>query len=197
MMFRGLLILFLLFLVQSVVVQAQTYTYSTQVSDKEIYDFLNWMTHNDGKSEIKFLKNNKKVSVKILPWDTANFVSKYVGEYDISHLEPDNKYLFKKSSGLDTLFTQVDRDYFLEQFISIKDSVWHKGMSGKKMLSLKKKDYNDVNYYSVPLFSRNREYAIIYKVYTCGYECAYGKYYLYKYDKDRWKFLMSVNPWTS
>ncbi|MFV0310874.1 MAG: hypothetical protein ACK5KN_04400 [Dysgonomonas sp.] len=197
MLLRGLLVFFTMLLVQSGVVQAQTHTYSTIISDEEIYGFLNWMTNNDKKSEIKFLKNNAKVSVKILPWDAANFISKYIGEYDISHLEPDNKYLFKKSSGLDTLFTQADKDYFYEQFISIKDSVWHKGMSGKKMLPAKKKDYTDVNYYSVPLFSRNKEYVIIYKVYTCGYECAYGKYYLYKYDIDKWRFLMSVNPWTS
>jgi len=197
MMLKNFLILLTILFVQSGIVQAQTHTYSSVISDEEIYDFLNWMTSNDKKSEIKFLKNNKKVSAKILSWDTANFISKYAGQYDISHLEPDNKYLFKKSSGLDTLFTQSERDYFIQQFFAIKDSVWHKGMDGKKMIPIKKKDYSDVNYYSVPIFSRNKEYVLIYKVYTCGYGCAYGKYYLYKYDIDRWRFLMSLNPWNS
>ncbi|WP_156032840.1 hypothetical protein [Prevotella sp. 10(H)] len=194
MKLRTLLFLITLLSVQFAV--AQKYTYSSVISDEEIYNFLNWMTENDKKTEIKFLKNNKKVSYKIMPWDTANFISKYVGQYDISHLEPDNKYLFKKSSGLDTLFNQEERNFFYEQYISIKDSVWHQGMSGKKMISAKKKDDTNVNYYSIPLFSRNKEYVLIYKVYICGYECSYGKYYLYKFDVDRWRFLMSLNPWS-
>ncbi len=173
-------------------------TYSSVITDREIYDFMNWMVKNDKKTEKEIFGKSRKASNKMALWDKSNFVTNNKSN-DIQYFEQDNKYLFKRSNeGLDTLFTQADKSFLLEQYAAINSSVWKKGFSGKK---IEKKDVvedSDLDQYSIPMFTLDKEFVIIYKVFYCGYGCAFGKYYLYKFIGDKkWKFVTAVNQWTT
>jgi hypothetical protein len=189
MKYKALLFTFLLGVVQ--IVSAQTY--STVIPDNEIIDFVEWMAKNDGKSEKKFEKKERKLSARIIPWKYHNIVSRYkTDEFD--YLEIDRDYLFKGSNGgLDTLFTQADRDFFLEQSDKINSDVWNRKVNGKKLEQPDREGNSDMRFYSIPLFSRNKEYIFIYRGYDCGYECITGRYNLYKLDKGKWRLIISIN----
>ncbi|MBK5722050.1 hypothetical protein JGH11_14315 [Dysgonomonas sp. Marseille-P4677] len=189
------LLLILLLMGVMNIVTAQTY--SSIISDKEIYDFMEWMVDNDKKSEKEIFGKNRDLLVKTAPWDTANFISENKA-LDIQYFEQDNKYLFKRSEGLDTLFTDADKKFLLDQYNSIQSSVWTKNIGGKKIQKRELKENDEINMYSIPLFTKDKEFVIIYKIFYCGYECAYGKYYLYKLIGDnKWKFVLTLNPWST
>lgn len=172
-------------------------TYSSIISDKEIYDFMEWMVSNDKKSEKEIFGKSRDLLANTAIWDTANFISKNKA-LNIEYFEQDNKYLFKKSEGLDTLFTEADKNFIFDQYTSIKASVWEKNIGGKRIKNSDLEEGDEINMYSIPLFTKDKEFALIYKVFYCGYECAYGKYYLYKLiGKKKWKFVSSFNPWST
>ena len=69
-------------------------TYSSVTSDKEIYDFLNWMTLNDRKYGEEPKLKRKHIYHKILSWDTTNFITKdtaLIKQYQ--YLSIDGRYL--------------------------------------------------------------------------------------------------------
>lgn len=73
-------------------------TYSTLTTDKEIYDFLNWMTQSDTKHKEEPKLKQKQIFYKIISWDTANFITKdtaLLNKYPFFDL--DNKFLFQRS----------------------------------------------------------------------------------------------------
>ena len=173
-------------------------TYSSVTTDKEIYAFLNWMTKNEKKYKEEPKIKPKQVYNKIKKWEIENFVPNskdteklikdpYFYDYDLN-------YLFQKRPGTDTIFKKPDRTYLIQQFVSIKDSIWHLKFSKSKLL--KKKNQKRPNYYSfsIPLFSINKQYVIVRKSYHCGSLCAYRGYYIYKkINNHKWKFITSVN----
>lgn len=174
-------------------------TYSSVISDKEIYDFLNWMTVNDKKYSEEPKLKRKQIYFKILSWDTANFTIKdttLIEEYPFFSME--GQYLYKRQSGTDTIFQQQDRDYLFRQFSGIKDSVWHHSFSQSKLLTNSKQIRPNRYFYSIPLFSLDKNYVIVQRVYYCGDVCAYGGYYVYRrIGKDGWVFVTAVNTWMS
>ena len=165
-------------------------TYSSIITDKEIYDFLNWLT----KTEPKYAVEPgiiKQVSEHIVRWDTSNFIQKDTLN---GH---DHFYLYKSRGGTDTLFKKEDRDFLFLQYTSIKDSTWHQPFKRSAMLKQKLETPN-WHFYSVPLFSRNRDYVIVFKEYYCGPLCAYGGYYVYrKKGARKWERITGVNTWIS
>ncbi len=167
-------------------------TYSSLTTDKEIYDFLNWLTKNEKKfDEAPFFKK-KKVYYKILHWSINNLVWK--DTTNTRFLEFDRLYLFKKKNGLDTIFNKSDRVYLLEQFKAIKNTTWQKQFRNSKMMYLEIKKKSNNYYYSVPLFSKDKKYVIIRRFYFCGHLCGYFGYYIYiKISKNKWKFLKCIN----
>ncbi len=150
-------------------------TYSSIISDKEIYDFLNWITIKDKKhAEEKKLKR-KRIQHEILSWDITNFTLK------------------------DTvLFNQEDRGFLLKQITSIKDTIWHSRFSKSKLLINKKQKHPNKYYYSIPLFFQHKDYVIVQRHYYCGNLCAYGGYYIYRrLDNKKWLFVTALNTWIS
>lgn len=170
-------------------------TYSAVTSDKEIYDFLNWMTVNDSKNEDEPKLSRKHISNTILRWDTANFIPKDTliingKTYRTGY----RQYLFQKADGTDTIFQQQDRAFLLHQFKAIKDSIWHEHFSKSTLLTKKKQIRPNRYYYSIPLFSVDKTYVIIRRMYYCGSLCTHGGYYIYrKIDRNKWEFVMSVH----
>jgi len=191
-------------------------TYSSVVSDKEIYDFLNWLTVNTKKYSQESKLKQKRICHKILGWDKEAFVIDTIlinERKQIIYLDEtetlrdsvqiykrqyvyDREYLYQKGYGADTIFNQHDRDFIFQQFTAIKDSIWHTSFSNSK-LQTEQKQLNR-HYYSIPLFSLNKNYVIINRYYSCGNECAYGGYYVYeRINKKRWKFVTVINTWMS
>lgn len=174
-------------------------TYSSVISDKEIYDFLNWMTVNDKKCSEEPKLKRKQIDYKILSWDTANFMIKdttLIDEYSFFSIE--GQYLYKKRSGTDTIFKQQDRDFLFRQFTAIKDSIWHDSFSKSKLHTNNKQTRPNIYGYSIPLFSHDKNYVIIHRVYYCGDVCAYGGYYVYRrIGEKEWVFVTAVNTWIS
>lgn len=174
-------------------------TYSSVTSDKEIYDFLNWMTVNDRKYGEEPKLKRKQISYKILSWDTTNFRAKdtaLINKYPNFSL--DHQYIYQKRGGTDTIFQQKDRDFLFKQFTAIKDTIWHDKFSKSKFLTSKKQKKPNRYYYSIPLFSVDKKYVIIHRQYYCGSLCAYGGYYVYRrLDNNKWEYVTAVNTWIS
>ncbi len=164
-------------------------TYSSLTTDKEIYDFLNWMTINDKKHRESPIFRRKQIYVEILSWDSSNFV---LNEGNAGF------YLFKSRGGTDTLFKQDDRDFLYNQFLAIKDSVWHSKFSNSKLLTNKEQKKPNRYYYSIPLFSVDKNMVIVRRTYYCGNLCAYGGYYVYRrLGNNKWEYVTAVNTWIS
>jgi hypothetical protein len=174
-------------------------TYSSVTTDKEIYDFLNWMTQTDKKHGEEPRLRRKQIYYKILTWDTTNFISKdtaLLNKYPF--FDFDGQYLFQRRAGTDTIFRSADRIFLFQQFIAIKDTIWHEGFSNSKLIKNKNQKRPNRYYYSVPLFSLDKNYVIIRRQYYCGSLCAYGGFYIYKkINKGKWKYITSVNTWIS
>jgi hypothetical protein len=184
-----IIIFFLLFFVQFPLF-AQTYSSTT--SDKEIYEFLNYITQNEKKHGEESLFQKKRVHYRIDSWDSTNFIR------DTSKYESWDSwnYLFKRETAMDSIFSKSDKDYFFQQFLGVKDSVWHKEFSHSKLVKQQVKPNR--YYYSVPLFSLDKQYVMVKKEYYCGSLCAYGGVYVYARDgKSGWRLLMVLNSWMS
>ena len=174
-------------------------TYSSVISDKEIYDFLNWMTVNDKKYGEEPKLKRKHIYYKTLSWDTANFITKdtaLINKYP--HFSIEGQYLYQRRGGTDTIFKQKDRDFLFQQFAAIKDTIWHDRFSKSKLLSNKKQKRPNRYYYSIPLFSLDKKYVIIHRQYYCGNLCAHGGYYVYRrLGNNKWEYVTAVNTWIS
>jgi hypothetical protein len=110
----------------------------------------------------------------------------------------DYNYLYQKQGGLDTIFKQIDRTFIYKQFTAIKDTIWHEKFSKSKLLTGQKQRRTNKYYYSIPLFSMDKKYVIIYRKYYCGDECAYGGYYVYRrLEPNKWEYITAVNTWIS
>jgi hypothetical protein len=187
----------LLFLLLSIRQFGQTY--SSITTDKEIYDFLNWMTKHEDKYREESKLKRKAVFYKILTWDSANFIAKdsnLINQFP--YFEIEGQYLFQKRAGADTLFSKADRRFLFQQFNAIKDTVWHMRFSHSKLLKNGQQNRPRINYYSIPLFTENKKYVIIHRYYYCGNLCAHGGYFIYeKIGDNKWKYITAVNTWMS
>lgn len=174
-------------------------TYSSVSTDKEIYNFLNWLTRTERKYKEEPFLTRKRVDCNILSWDSVNFIAKDTSmfrKYPLLSIEAN--YLFQGKSGTDTIFKQADREFLFQQFIAVNDSVWHDSFSNLKLLKTKTHRRPNRYLYSIPLFSVDKKYVVIRREYFCGDLCAYGGYYIYKKIGDsKWKYVTSVNTWMS
>ena len=106
---------------------ALSQTYSSITPDKEIYDFLNWLTKQDDRCNQKRLFRRVSISQNMDNWIPANFFQE---DTVFSNSNYDNDFLFDKGSVADSLFSQTDRVSMFLQFVADKDSVWTKRVKG-------------------------------------------------------------------
>lgn len=110
----------------------------------------------------------------------------------------------------DSLFNDEDRAFFREQFTLLGKIKWEQGkISGatiipkkdiKKVFKRKdgwerfrKKYGNCLTSFSLPIFSANFEYCIIYHWTQCDYLAGGGSTDLYKFDNGKWIFIQSYS----
>ena len=179
-------------------------TYSSITSNQEIYDFLNWLAKNETNYKDRPPFSGKKISQHIIKWDTVNFIP--TTPDSISNKYPkmvandffNTQYIFKSQDGIDTIFKPADRSFILQQFTSIKDTIWHSKFPNSKLLTNQKQKRPNRYYFSIPLFSINRNYVIVQREYYCGSLCAYGGIYIYKKITDKkWQRITAINTWVS
>jgi hypothetical protein len=150
------------------------------------------MTITEKKYEEEPFLKRKNIYYKMSTWDTANFVRTDTINNPYSEFE--RKYLFKKRGGSDTIFNTADRKYLLQQYFAIKDTIWHNRFKNSKLTKNKNQVRPNRYYYSVPLFSVDKNHVVVSKIYYCGSLCAYFGYYIYrKIDKDNWEFVTCIN----
>lgn len=173
---------------------ALSQTYSSITPDKEIYDFLNWLTKQDDRCNQKRLFRRVSISQNMDNWIPANFFQE---DTVFSNSNYDNDFLFDKGSVADSLFSQTDRESMYQQFVAQKDSVWKRRFKGA--VFAKKGNFNRAKIlYSIPLFSLDRNYVLVKMSCYSDELNAFGGYFIYrKKGNHRWKFVEGINVWQS
>lgn len=171
-----------------------TQTYSFQISDSTILNFMEWEIKNGEKfREDKKKRAYRKADIEIIPFDSINFIlpdSVHWSDwqYDL--------YLFNRFNKLDSILSEKEQPYLIEQFNSVKETVWSHKIRGAKFKKWKNLKYT--YFYSIPLFSSDEKYVLIRKSFYCGNICGYGGIYLYrKTANNSWEIVRILNGWIS
>ncbi len=192
--------LFILLLLLSLdTVKSQTY--SSIISDDEIYDFVNSIiVSNKNRFDWSLLKK-----INLHPeiedgWDSLNFVRPNIGNdtmrFIIKSGVDEIEYFFMYL-GIDTLFTEEDRLYMMKQYQSLKDTQWQTAFKKSRLTNKKQKNPNRY-YFAIPVFSSDKSKAIFNYTYYCGDLCAFGGYFIFSKDKHGiWQFIDAYGVWQS
>lgn len=176
-------------------------TYSSITSNKEIYDFLNSVSRSQHRHSEEPPFTVKNISARIARWDSLNFI-RNVDSNDLSYmllyLYATPPHYAHEDANLNSLLNAKDKEYIFKQFLAIKDSCWHQPFQHSHLLKQKKQVRPNRHYYSIPLFSLDKNYAIVFEEYYCGSLCAYGGYHVYKkVENYKWKEITVVHSWMS
>lgn len=167
-------------------------TYSSILKDSIILNFVNWEINKSGNFSGKKIEIFKKITKKISKYDATNFILPDSLQNSIWL----HWYVFDKRYNIDTIFTQKEKSYIIEQFISLKDTNWHHHI--KKSIIKNWKNPIGTYTYGIPLFTSDEKYVLIEKSYYCGNLCASGGIFLYKkVSKNNWTLLVVLNQWSS
>lgn len=135
-------------------------TYNELISDSLYNKFLLDITIAKGS---KYHFNTQFSNRRMLKWDTLEFSDDSMDFLEKLELIG---YLLKNKP-FDTLFTQLDIDYFKRQIHVQKDSLWRLPIKTTKFISNQRTDI-PYNSYSLPLFSSDMKLAIIKRKYFCS-----------------------------
>ena len=172
-------------------------TYSDIIEDNEILSFLTWEVNStDRYSEEPLLSLKRKIDPKIISWDSLHFIKPdSLPEHDFL---VSFTYLFQEKNVLDTIFKDEDKEYLFEQFKASKDSTWQSKIPKATISNRKNKRRSNRYYYSIPLFSKDKNYVIIKREYYCGSLCAHGGYFIYRtLNENSWELVKVINGWMS
>ncbi len=167
-------LIFILLLLSSSFVLSQNF--SSIISDKQINEFIEW--------ELKTNSKKNKIYYKIEEW-TDRFSQR--------NFSNSLQFLFTKENKLDTIFSKTDRGFLIDQKNSINQTEWKSDFENGKISKKRRKRY----IYSIPLFSKDRNFVLIYKEYWIGRENANGCYYLYRKKKVDWELVRTYICWMS
>lgn len=185
---------------------AHSQTYNSLISDNEYYDFINKDILRDS------IKVKHHIFRKHYPLFENEFFYKDSAEYLLNNVITNIHFIFRRfpygnktiTNNLDTIFSRRDIDFFGEQFRAMtKDTIWRNTFVNSVLID-SVEYYKDeklhwsqrakwgVWAYSLPLFSLDRQYAIIIKASSVG-----GGYYIYKLDEHgEWILIKILNPWS-
>lgn len=155
---------------------------------------MNLLIKSDKREEEDSKFKRRRIANKIMQWDSSNFISKNKSPTDQFI---DEYYYIYRPKFIDTTFKQVDKDFIFRQFVTAKDSIWRHRFPHSKVIIAKKQKRARRYYYTIPLFSADKQIVIIMKEFYCGDLCAYGGTYIYKKVGDKWKLFAEVNKWMS
>jgi hypothetical protein len=178
-------------------------TYNKIIPDQDYYAFIN----NDiTRDSVKVVQH---IFRKIIPLYPDNFYFKDSADYLLKNNSNKTIFIFKHhvwqssviSNNLDTIFKRTDIDFFGEQLKSMKKrNTWKKSFVNSVFIDKVEYDENDKNVfgrrakygvwgYSLPLFSRDRRYAIIIKLNSVK-----EAYYVYRLNKENdWELIKEFN----
>ncbi|MFT3911477.1 MAG: hypothetical protein QM737_18785 [Ferruginibacter sp.] len=173
---RSLMILF--FLACFLIGRAQNY--SSLISDKEIEGLIYYKV----KDTVDLFMFTPVISKKILSWPKAFLEFSDSGKIAYPSIYKRYEILF-----LDSIFTKADKKFFLEQVDSSKKKSWElKNIRYTTKLEAKNRE----TYLSLPIFSINRDYAIIRQQTKCPGHCGSYDILLYKNENGRWKYYKYI-----
>jgi hypothetical protein len=154
---------------------------TNEINFEKVYDFLNSTMTND---TIKFNLSDQ-TSFEMFAGDTTSILT-------------------------DSLFDNVDRDYFREQFAMLGEVKWQAGkIKGANVIpqqdlnkvfkkkngwnKFRKKYGNCLTSFSLPIFNKKCDYCIIYHWKQCDYLAGWGAVSLYKFENGKWIFITNYS----
>ncbi len=177
---KGLTIITFLFL--SLFTQAQTY--SSVVSDKDIYQFINWHLRSQRTFPKKSFLKRKAISHKITPW--------YKGGLE-EILSSEKEFILGYNFDPSQIFNEHDSLFMLQQFAGIKDSIWQRKFNFSYLVNKSKTQVRYLYDYKLPLFSVDGQYVLIQSGFYCGSLCGQWDLCIYKkVGKRKWKLFEEI-----
>lgn len=164
--------------------------YTSFSSDSEIYELIGSILTQEG---------NDRLSTKYL-------------------LQHDNDFHINSRDSLSiialgSLLTKTDIEFIFEQYEQRETFYFKDSFAGYTVInvdSLKQLDtaafwssyyskYGQQGFFaiSLPLFSLDKQTAIVNLAFCCGLKCAYGNLKVYKKLGGKWKAVLSINDWMS
>ncbi|RYZ24375.1 MAG: hypothetical protein EOO16_01420 [Chitinophagaceae bacterium] len=196
---RHVLLLCLLF--RSSLAGAQTY--SRVIPDSTIVDFINRDILRDS-----FSGTHHIYTLIAKPAPDAFYYRDSADWERLNRSMPD--FIFKRhvmrngkvfSYGLDTLFSREDIDYFREQINGLrKRERWKDPFVNSVLEEHSELDatnhVRNVRYrYSIPVFSKDHNRAIIIRSFYCGLLCGGGAFYVYRRNDRGWVLEKKFGEW--
>lgn len=162
-------------------------TYSNLFSDKEIEEIILYDIKVSEKYEEEPKLGKKKISSEIISLDkviqTLEFTFIDFG-FDLREEQKQFEYLFQKESF----------EYYKAQAKNQIKNNWNLKSNAAKF---KNKFSNNYYNYSIPLFNKEKDIAIIYKTLFCGDLCGHGAIEIYKQFDDKWIYQATIGLWIS
>jgi hypothetical protein len=161
------------------------------VDDKTIYEFLNSVIVTDSSykysntvvGSIGSLWLEKSDSLQLLKADTI-------------FSEEDAHFIFKQARMKH--FYNVDRNELCQgkNVIYLDEKIVF-GDEGSKYWSELRKKYGSMYIMTIPVFSLDKNTAMISTSHQCGSQCGTGATYVYKKYNNHWRLIATWNKWVS
>ena len=151
-------------------------TYSSLIPDKEIEEFVSWKL----KDTMQLLYIPNDYSRRIFPLKIEMFDSSKKGGFCIYQ---------KSAKWIDSIFSKEDKAFFFDQFKNIKTNTWPE-KDGLPKGKETEKGYG--TFISIPIFSQNRQFVIVYVYHFCGQNCGRFSIPIYKKTEGTWKFYRQI-----
>lgn len=146
-----------------------------------------------------------------------NYITNIIDDFSYDELSSEDSIVLKK---MDTIFTQQDREFIYEQAkykpyfkikkefikgytvllsdtVKVKQQGYHEDGSNNLKHDFRSKYGNGFYTISMPLFTKNRHYALISVSNCCGGSCGSGISFIVRNTKSGWKIIYSYNHWVS
>ena len=151
-------------------------TYSSVISDKDIVDFIHWKLYES--PEDSAAKKYFSFSASILKWQKEDLQC-----YDSMFNTGNNFFCIYNDQNkfLDTILNLNDKKFIVKQSNAGNGSKWLIEKP-KNRKAEKGHDY----YFSLPLFSVDKKYAMLREVFYCGPRCGGAAIILYKQTETGW-----------
>ena len=177
-------------------------TYSSIVSDKDIIEFIDYISTNDIKGYNDTAAKAKRICKEILDFDSSQI------KFPVIHYSKDGKaysvqlnlgYAFTLMDDSDSILKLSEIKYLLSQCRNFKSHKWRQKSIGEHIVrNSKDPSKNPIHYFSIPIFSQDKKTAIVSHEYYCGPLCAWGNIRVYRKDNSgKWKKVFQTMGWRS
>ncbi len=174
-------------------------THSQVVDDEIIHELIIHEIDNSPKNRSDKIFGKKRINSRQILWSEAiisilseNSIDTF--EFQFEALVQRDRNIKSEFKKIDELFDSEDITYLREQFENEIVNSWN--FKAKKV-TIKKNPRNNFYSYSIPLFDKEFQTAIIYKEFYCGSLCAYGTVEVYQKNNGKWKHYKSISLWIS